>query len=272
VNDGNDRFSRQSFLGEDAERIIRRAVVGVAGLGGGGSHIVQQLAHIGFQNYVLYDGDRIEDSNLNRLVGGTAEDVVASSRKIDIAERTIRRVWPDAKIQKHACRWQDQPESVRGCDLIFGSVDGFQERGELEACARRYVIPLIDIGMDVHPAQNGEAPRMAGQVLVSTPGGPCMRCLRFITDEALSREAARYGAAGARPQVVWPNGVLASTAIGIGMDLLTDWTRSLRAAVYLSYDGNAGTVAPHPLLKYVANTRCPHYPVDAVGDPIYRRL
>jgi tRNA A37 threonylcarbamoyladenosine dehydratase len=38
-----DRYSRQSFLGPDAEARIPRCTVGVVGLGGGGSHIVQQL-------------------------------------------------------------------------------------------------------------------------------------------------------------------------------------------------------------------------------------
>ena len=64
-----DRYSRQSFLGADAEERIARCTVAVPGLGGGGSHVVQQLAHIGFQNYIIYDGDRVEESNLNRLVG-----------------------------------------------------------------------------------------------------------------------------------------------------------------------------------------------------------
>lgn len=31
----------------------------------------------------------------------------------------------------------------------------------------------------------------------------------------LELEAQTYHAAGARPQVVWPNGVLASTAVGL---------------------------------------------------------
>jgi tRNA A37 threonylcarbamoyladenosine dehydratase len=63
-----DRYSRQSFLGPDSVGRIARCTVGVPGLGGGGSHIIQQLAHIGFQRYVIYDGDIVEDSNLNRLV------------------------------------------------------------------------------------------------------------------------------------------------------------------------------------------------------------
>ena len=44
-----ERFSRQSFLGSDSEERIARCTIGVPGLGGGGSHVIQQLAHIGFQ-------------------------------------------------------------------------------------------------------------------------------------------------------------------------------------------------------------------------------
>ena len=44
-----DRYSRQSFLGPDSEALISRCTIGVPGLGGGGSHVIQQLAHVGFQ-------------------------------------------------------------------------------------------------------------------------------------------------------------------------------------------------------------------------------
>ena len=267
----NDRFSRQSFLGDGSQEIIGRTVVGVTGLGGGGSHIVQQLAHIGFLRYRNYDGDVAEDSNLNRLIGATEMDPARKTPKIEIAERVIKGVRGNAVVESYSCRWQEQPEPLRGCDLIFGCVDGFSERRELEALSRRYLIPLIDIGMDVHCVE-GEPPRMGGQVILSMPGGPCMFCLRFLNERVLAQEAERYGNAGSRPQVVWPNGVLASTAVGIAIDLLTDWTRSLRDVVYLEYDGNKGTVKPHVRLEYLERKPCLHYPPDQVGDPILAGL
>jgi hypothetical protein len=46
----------------------------------------------------------------------------------------------------------------------------------------------------------------------------------FLTDELLTQEAARYGDAGGRPQVIWSNGVLCSAAVGIIVDLLTGWS------------------------------------------------
>jgi hypothetical protein len=263
----DDRFSRQSFLGDTSQEIIENAIVGIVGLGGGGSHLAQQLAHVGFLNYRIYDGDIAEDSNLNRLIGAKESDVVNKTAKIEIAERLIKGLREKAVIESYPCRCQDKPEPLRGCDLIFGCVDGFTQRRELEASARRYLIPLIDIGMDVHCV--GDAPpRMGGQVILSMPGGPCMSCLGFLSERVLAQEGERYGDAGAQPQVVWPNGVLASTAVGIAVDLLTNWTRSLRDVVYLEYDGNRGTIKPHVRLEYLGNRSCSHYPADQVGDPV----
>jgi hypothetical protein len=267
----DSRYSRQSFLGEGAQDIIERAKIGIAGLGGGGSHIVQQLAHVGFMHYVPYDGDVTKDHNLNRNVGAVENDAVEQTPKIEVAARLIKGLRPEAVIEPFPSRWQENPEPLKGCDIIFGCVDGFTQRRELEAFARRHLIPLIDIGMDVH-CVGDEPPRMAGQIILSMPGGPCMFCLGFLNERNLAREGEAYGDAGVNPQVIWANGVLASTAVGIAVDLLTDWTRSLRKVVWLSYDGNTGTVMPDPRLSYVKNKACSHYPVSATGDPVFRPI
>jgi hypothetical protein len=209
--------------------------MGVAGLGGGGSHIVQQLALIGFERYVLYDDDIVEESNLNRLVGATSADALAGTPKLHLAKMMIYGLQPEASVRGFACRWQENPEPLRECQIVFGCVDSYQGRHELEVACRRYLMHYIDIGMDVHGKGR---PVIGGQVILSSPGGPCMRCMGFLTDERLAQEAARYGDAGPRPQVVWPNGVLASTAVGLAVDLLTNWTGQGRAHAYQSYDGN----------------------------------
>lgn len=266
-----NRFSRQSFLGEHSQDAIEGATVGIAGLGGGGSHFVQQLAHVGLLDFVIYDEDTADDSNLNRVVTATEIDAQKAVPKIELARRRILSIRSDAQVEMIPKRWQDQPEPLRRCDIVFGAVDGFAERRELEIVCRRYLIPLVDIGMDVHEVE-GEPPRMGGQIILSMPGSPCMTCLGFLNDAALTREAERYGAAGPRPQVVWPNGVLASTAIGVAINLLTDWTKSLRGPVYLLYNGNEGTVTPHPRLVYFQGGECPHFPPHQVGDPVFKRL
>ena len=267
----SERFTRQSFLGHGAEEMIGAARIGIVGLGGGGSHVVQQLAHVGFRDFVIYDPDRVEESNLNRLVGATIGDSHAGRPKADVARRIITGLQEQAHVAALGCRWQEEPGPLRGCDIIVGAVDGLKERSELEVCARRFLVPYIDIGLGVR-AVGDEPPRLAGQIVLSMPGSACFRCMGFLREDDLAQEAALYGDAGPRPQVVWANGVLASLAVGLAVDLVTDWTRSLRGPVFLSYDGNAGTVVSHPRLPYAAKGECPHFPASDVGDPTFVAL
>jgi molybdopterin/thiamine biosynthesis adenylyltransferase len=262
----DDRFARQSFLGASSKELIEGATVGIVGLGGGGSHLAQQLAHLGFLNFVIYDADRIEGSNLNRLIGSTEDDVRKASLKTAIAERLIKGVRESAKVRSIPKIWQDEPLPLRKCDVVFGSVDTFLGRHELEVMCRRYFIPFIDVGMDVHHVLP-EPPRMTGQVILSMPGEPCMRCFRLLNDTNLAAEAAKYGDVGGVPQVVWGNGLLASAAIGLWLDLLTGWTEPADRVNYLSYDANEGSLGPHPLLEYVRDTPCLHFPISDGGDP-----
>jgi hypothetical protein len=124
--------------------------------------------------------------------------------------------------------------------------------------------------MDIHQVDD-EPPRMAGQVTLSAPGHACMKCMGFITPKKLAKEAQVYGAAGPRPQVVWPNGLLASIAVGLAIDALIGWTREPRAPVYLSYDGNKGLVTEHPRLQYAPQV-CSHYPLANAGNLITTAL
>lgn len=264
-----DRYSRQSFLGPNSEDLISCCTVGVPGLGGGGSHIVQQLAHIGFQRYVLYDDDVVEESNLNRLIGATSADVLAETPKLHLAKMMIYGLQPRASVRGYACKWQEKPEPLRECQIVLGCVDSYKGREELEITCRRYLMHYIDVGMDVH---GKEKPVIGGQIIQSSPGGLCMRCMGFLTDEKLATEVARYGNAGHHPQVVWPNGVLASTAVGLAVDLVTNWTRSSRSHAYLAYDGNQATLKESLTLRNLAIKTCPHFSDSDVGDPVFVKL
>ena len=267
----SERFSSQSFLGAEAGHVFESAIVGIVGLGGGGSHIAQQLAHVGFLHFILFDPDEMEPRNLNRQIGAVEKDVDLKTPKIDIVARLIKSIRSRAVIEQYKSTWQKNPDPLKKCDVIFGCVDGFQERRTLEVFARRYVIPCIDIGMDIYPAKEGQPPRMVGQVILSLPGKSCMRCLGFPSEAALTSEAENYGAAGHVPQVVWGNGVLASVATGIAVDLFSNWTKKDNEAVYLSYDGNDLTVTVHPRLA-MRNRVCDHFPPDEVGDPKFKPL
>lgn len=263
----SDHQSRQSFLGEDSEEFLQATTVGVIGLSGGGSHVCQQLAHIGVGNYVIVDPQVIEETNLNRLVGGTAADVTARTPKTDIAKRLIQGVRPAAHIEAHQDDWRNVATSLRRCDVVIGCVDSFKDRSELERQVRRYLTPYIDIGMDVR--KSGSDHHISGQAALSIPGGACLWCMGILREHLLAEEAADYGHAGIRQQVVWPNGVLASSAVGLFMSVMLPWAPKLMPLL-LEYDGNRGTIVPSLKLEYMPRT-CAHF-ADAtdLGDPFWK--
>jgi hypothetical protein len=93
-----------------------------------------------------------------------------------------------------------------------------------------------------------------------------MRCCGLITQEDLASEKPAYGDAGIAPQVVWPNGILASSAVGLLVDLGTDWTKEQPGLVYLRYDGNNGTLFTDLRIAQLRKIVCSHYPLDAIGE------
>ena len=265
------RLDRQSFLGEKSDLVLRRSRVAIVGLGGGGSHIAQQLGHLGVGEFVLIDPDIVEDTNLNRLVGATQQDVANRASKVSVAERVIGGVNPSAQIWTGTSQWQMCAAALRSCDVIFGCVDSISEREQLETAARRYVIPYLDLGMDVHWVEDGFV--VGGQVALSMPEGPCLRCMGIVDDRSLALEAQMYGAAGGRPQVVWPNGVLAALAVGLFVQLITPWGKIQDLPILLEYDGNAQTVLPSNKLAYLKERLCKHFAdLSSVGDPFWKPL
>jgi hypothetical protein len=85
------------------------------------------LAHIGFMKYRLFDRDGADESNLNRWVIATEEAAAATTLKVEPAKRRILSIGTVANVETLPCRWQERPEPLRGCEIVFGCVDGFAE-------------------------------------------------------------------------------------------------------------------------------------------------
>lgn len=261
--------SSQSFLGDGADLLFASCKLGIVGLGGGGSHVVQQVAHIGFKHVIAFDYDRIEERNLNRLVGATIADLPQGKEeegtpKGIIAKRLYHGLQPEGFFNWIDAKWQDAKETLRSCDIVISCLDDIQNRLDIEKTCRRYLIPLIDIGMDVQ-IRPGESPQCFGQVAVSLPGRHCFHCLGF-RDQT---DGPKYGDAGSRPQVIWPNGVLASSAVGIAVDMLTGWTKEENLTLRLQYNGNTHTLTPMPQLSERLKFPCTHFTPEQVGDPLF---
>lgn len=210
--------------GQVGEARVRAARIGVVGLGGGGSHVVQQLAHICVRELVGVDADLLEDHNRSRVVGTERGDI--GKKKLRAMQRLVRKASDGQTVFVAVDDVFPVPKTLVAlatCDIIVGCVDRLHTRKLLQDFAWQHAIPLIDIGLTIVPTPLVNRPAVGGQVFVGMPGGPCMWCASILTQAALDAEKDENGyvRGGGEAQVVSLNGTLASQAVTEVLNLLT---------------------------------------------------
>ena len=228
--------------GEVGEARVRNARLGVVGLGGGGSHVVQQLAHLGVRDVVGVDADLLERHNRSRVVG--TEDADIGKKKLRAMKRLVRLASGGAtRFTAVDDRFPAAQAlaALSTCDVIVGCVDKHHVRKDLQAFAWQHAVPLVDIGLTIQPTGLRFRPEIGGQVFIGLPGGPCMWCARVLTEAALAADLDENGYVrdGGDAQVVSLNGVLASQAVTEVLNLLTGFQvpEGLRSPAKLIFDG-----------------------------------
>lgn len=249
----SDRFDRNERLfGRSGQVALRETIVAVVGVGGLGTHVVQQLALLGVGGIGLIDHEELSDTNRNRYVGARHDDPVPGSAKVDLGERLVRLIDPSIAVTTVGERFP----SSRGLDVlreagaVFGCVDNDGARHVLNETCLAYEKPLFDLASDVpEPGHYG------GRATVVCGKGGCLHCRgeldpdevrRFLSPaEALENEAAVYSVSrevldDAGPSVVSLNGVVASLGVTEFMVTATGMRSPQR---HLEYRGHMGIVA-----------------------------
>lgn len=195
----------------------------IVGLGGLGSHVVQQLCYLGVGRLTLIDPDIVEVSNLNRLVGATAEDAQLGTPKVRVAERLVRAVDADIEVvaSDSSIARRSALELLHAVDYVVGCVDNDGPRFLLATFCAVADKPYLDLATDIMVSDNW----FGGRIFFSTGEGGCLLCadeldqreIRLWTSsEAELREDERIygsGVIGQDPSVVSLNGVMASAGV-----------------------------------------------------------
>jgi molybdopterin/thiamine biosynthesis adenylyltransferase len=158
-----ERFLRnaRSMSTEDQARLFDRRIA-VVGLGGLGGVLVEILARIGIGAMTLIDGDRFEESNLNRQVLSTVDTIGAA--KADAAAERVRAINPAVALTVCGEFFDEAGAEalLSGADLVVDCLDSIPVRFELEAAAGRAGLPLISAAVA----------GAAGHVTTIFPGDP----------------------------------------------------------------------------------------------------
>ena len=162
------RYSRNlmSFSGADQARLLESTVT-VVGAGGLGGWLAEMLARVGVGTLRLVDGDRFDESNLNRQV--FSDEDVLSRGKVEVAAERLARTNSSVTVE---CRpvmltAQNGEELIAGSDVVADCLDSIAARFILQDAAMAVGAPLVSAAV---------AGR-SGQLLAILPGDAGFRAV-----------------------------------------------------------------------------------------------
>ena len=251
----SERYDRSiRFFGKEGQDRLAAAKVAVVGIGGLGTHVVQQLALLGVGQLVLIDSEELDHTNFNRYIGAYYDDPVPGTMKVNIGERLVKQINPQIEVTKipRSLVSQEAFVAIIASDYVFGCVDREGVRLILTELCSAYSKPYFDLSSEIileTPLQYG------GQVCIAWDGCGCLCCVGgldlaeaqadLISPEAKRDRDAIYGVPRkllheAGPSVVSINGVVASLAVTEFMLLVTGAINKPRKP--LTYRAHKGLV------------------------------
>lgn len=253
------RFARHlQLFGREGQERIRASSVAIVGIGGLGTHVVQQLAFLGVGRLILIDSEELDETNLNRYVSARWDDPIPGTWKVDIGKRMVESVDPEIAVEtvRDTLVSDEAYEAIKTADCTFGCLDCQGARLVLNELCAAYEKPYIDLASEVVP---GDPPEYGGRVCVSWSGSGCIDCFDELDrGEARERLAgpagndlhrAIYGVdrevlGGPGPSVVSINGVIASLGVTEFMVSITGLRKPHELRTYRGTMGKVTAPAP----------------------------
>lgn len=249
----DSRYDRNIRLfGKHGQNILSRLTVAIVGVGGIGTHLIQQMAYLGVGSIFLIDPEVLEPSNLNRYVGAFPGD--EGKEKVNIGKRMIHQVNPDIEVSKINAGLVNRESFafIKMADFVFGCLDSEGSRFILNEFCLAYQRPFFDLATEIHP----EAPETyyGGRVCFVSGQTGCLYCLDELDEEEIGVELQGpsqkedrnnlYGVDfehlnGTGPSVVSINGVIASLAV---TEFMAEATGLRNACTLIKYYGERGNI------------------------------
>jgi molybdopterin/thiamine biosynthesis adenylyltransferase len=142
------RYQRnyKSISVEDQAKLAN-STIAIVGCGGLGGSMAEEFSRLGVGNLILVDGDRIEESNLNRQLFATEKTL--GQLKAEAARDRLRTVNSEVNL-KIISDWFNEDNAAdlfKGADLVCDALDSISRRVSLERACHRLDLPLVFAGI-----------------------------------------------------------------------------------------------------------------------------
>ncbi|MBT8407921.1 MAG: ThiF family adenylyltransferase, partial [Deltaproteobacteria bacterium] len=118
-------------LGSEGQKKLLQSKALVAGLGGLGGHVVEQLARCGVGELMGVDADQFDETNLNRQLFSDLNSIGLD--KTEAARNRVAKINDAVEFHSFACKLEDLETNVYdGVNLIFDCLDSIPSRLHLQ--------------------------------------------------------------------------------------------------------------------------------------------
>ena len=167
-----------ALLGEEALQRIQKAKIALFGIGGVGGTAFEALLRLGVKEIHLYDYDVVDESNLNRQILFTKEDL--GKRKVDVALKRAQCIRKDVLVVPHFLRISSDFSSDVPFDVMLDAIDDVEGKIHLMEYSASHQIPLIlSLGM----ARRFDPSLVSYSSLEQTGGDPLGKRIRKLARE-----------------------------------------------------------------------------------------
>ena len=139
-----DRYARNhNTISQEENDRLKDFRVLVAGSGGLGGFIIEELGRLGIGHITAVDGDVFEESNLNRQLLST--EALLGTPKAEAAGIRMQAVNSEVEVIPKTLFITEEncEELIAGHDLVVDALDRISVRLLLEDCCEKQGIPLI---------------------------------------------------------------------------------------------------------------------------------
>ncbi len=181
-------FDRQvRAFGPDLQKTLKQLHVGVAGTGGTGSSVIEQLTRLGVGTLSIFDGDDFDPTNVNRMYGSRSTH--KGEKKVKILSDHVESICLGTALKTYPSHISEEKvaKQLKECDVIFGCTDKEYPRSILNNIAIQYFIPVIDLGVKIDSNQD-VIQSINGRITTLYPGTACLFCRERITSETIRAE------------------------------------------------------------------------------------
>lgn len=273
ATDPNRGFLARSVLAlglDTLRKLMDRQSIAIIGVGGLGSIIAENLIHMGFLNMHLVDPDRVEFTNLNRIVGAYHDDAEQQRFKVDVVQQHLQRINPNACVTTHPLGVEDDSllPILADVDWIIAATDNQLSRFKVQQVGIRYFVPIISSGVNIS-VENGQITDMSGEVVVARTGDRvCLHCLgrinptrvaaeeqagHFIGNELVKRGYV-HGQEVKEPAVKTLNAIVGAMAVEVLLNQYTE--RQPHAPIHVYENNRAMAMYEDTLSVEARNKHC----------------